>query len=377
MDGVIDIKNLQIKLINLYQKLPGRWHSYCRYYPTCSTYYKQALEQYGFVKGNILGMKRILRCNPFSKSSGYDPLPTKIQTKKRKEEKRKNMKKLTYVLTIAFLTLFLTTGCFTNDNMEDIHIVTSDYPTEFLANYLYGSNATVTKIYPNDVNIKTYKLTNKIIKDTASKDLFIYNGLGSARDIATKLLDKNETIKIIDSTYGMSSNYTLEESWLNPANLLMMAKNIKAGLEEYINNKSLKDKIDASYDKLEVSVSEIDATIKLIASNSVNKNLVVSDNSLNWLSKYGFIVYNLNSNLTDKEKETIKELYSNKKITYIIDITNSKESKFMKELVSDYKAQKISFDRLDNISEENKNNALDFLSIYNNNLEVLKKELFE
>ena len=49
----------------------------------------------------------------------------------------------------------------------------------------------------------------------------------------------------------------------------------------------------------------------------------------------------------------------------------------MKELVSDYKAQKISFDRLDNISEENKNNALDFLSIYNNNLEVLKKELFE
>ena len=76
-------------------------------------------------------------------------------------------------------------------------------------------------------------------------------------------------------------------------------------------------------------------------------------------------------------EETIKELYNNKKINYIIDITNSKESKFMKELVSDYKAQKISFDRLDNISEENKNNALDFLSIYNNNLEVLKKELFE
>lgn len=89
MDGVIDIKNLQIKLINLYQKLPGRWHSYCRYYPTCSTYYKQALEQYGFVKGNILGMKRILRCNPFSKSSGYDPLPTKIQTKKEKKKRGK------------------------------------------------------------------------------------------------------------------------------------------------------------------------------------------------------------------------------------------------------------------------------------------------
>ena len=49
----------------------------------------------------------------------------------------------------------------------------------------------------------------------------------------------------------------------------------------------------------------------------------------------------------------------------------------MKELVDTYKAKKIDFDRLDNISEENKDNDLDFISIYNNNLETLKKELFE
>ncbi len=287
------------------------------------------------------------------------------------------MKKIVYTFTIIMITLFLTTGCFTNDTMEDIHIVTSDYPTEYLTHYLYGNNATVSKIYPNDVNIKTYKLTNKMIKDTAKKDLFIYNGLGNARDIATKLLDKNKSIKIIDSTYGMSSNYALEESWLNPANLLMMAKNIKVGLEEYINNQTLKDKINANYDELEVNISEIDAQIKLIASNSVNKNLIVSDCSLNWLSKYGFTVYDLSSNLTDKDKETIKELYRNKKVSYIIMVTNSKDNNFIKELVDYYKASKIEFDRLDNITEENKDNDLEFISIYNSNLEILKKELFE
>lgn len=287
------------------------------------------------------------------------------------------MKKGIYMFIIAFFTLFLTTGCFTNDSMEDIHIVTSDYPTAYLTEYLYGTNATVTKIYPNDVDIRSYKLTNKILKDTAKKDLFVYNGLGKARNIATNLLDKNTAIKIIDSTYGMNSNYTLEESWLNPSNLLMMAKNIKVGLLEYINNQALKDKINEKYDQLEVSISELEAQIKLIASNAVNKNLMVSDKSLNWLSKYGFTVYDLSSNLLDKDKEAIKSLYKEKKVNYIIMIRNSEENDFIKELITDYKATKIDFDRLDNITEEQNENDLDFISIYNNNLETLKKELFE
>ena len=46
---------------------------HCKYYPTCSEYTKQAIEKYGILKGGILGAKRILKCNPFSKG-GYDPL---------------------------------------------------------------------------------------------------------------------------------------------------------------------------------------------------------------------------------------------------------------------------------------------------------------
>ena len=46
----------------------------CKYHPTCSEYTKQAIEKYGALKGTIKGLKRILRCNPFSKG-GYDPVP--------------------------------------------------------------------------------------------------------------------------------------------------------------------------------------------------------------------------------------------------------------------------------------------------------------
>lgn len=45
----------------------------CKYYPTCSTYSMQAFEKYGIIKGIYLSIKRILKCNPFSKG-GYDPL---------------------------------------------------------------------------------------------------------------------------------------------------------------------------------------------------------------------------------------------------------------------------------------------------------------
>lgn len=45
----------------------------CRFEPTCSEYTKQAVEKYGAIKGSWLGLKRILRCQPFSKG-GYDPV---------------------------------------------------------------------------------------------------------------------------------------------------------------------------------------------------------------------------------------------------------------------------------------------------------------
>ncbi len=45
----------------------------CRYYPTCSAYAEQAVRELGLVRGAILALWRLLRCNPFSRG-GYDPL---------------------------------------------------------------------------------------------------------------------------------------------------------------------------------------------------------------------------------------------------------------------------------------------------------------
>ena len=71
------MKKILIGIINWYQKYISSYLSSkninCKYYPTCSEYTKQAIEKYGALKGSILGIWRIIRCNPFSKG-GYDTL---------------------------------------------------------------------------------------------------------------------------------------------------------------------------------------------------------------------------------------------------------------------------------------------------------------
>ncbi|MGH9844606.1 MAG: membrane protein insertion efficiency factor YidD [Blastocatellia bacterium] len=45
----------------------------CRFTPTCSEYAVEAITRHGFVRGSFLGVKRLLRCHPFS-AGGYDPV---------------------------------------------------------------------------------------------------------------------------------------------------------------------------------------------------------------------------------------------------------------------------------------------------------------
>ncbi len=58
----------------------------CRFVPTCSSYAIEAYMVHGFFKGTYLTIRRILRCHPWG-GHGYDPVPEKIDNKKKKKEK--------------------------------------------------------------------------------------------------------------------------------------------------------------------------------------------------------------------------------------------------------------------------------------------------
>jgi len=71
------IRRALMALIRFYQraispmKLPT-----CRFHPSCSAYFMEALKVHGVVKGTALGLWRIARCHPLSRG-GYDPVPPK------------------------------------------------------------------------------------------------------------------------------------------------------------------------------------------------------------------------------------------------------------------------------------------------------------
>jgi len=54
----------------------------CRYVPTCSQYALEAIEEWGIFCGTLLGLWRILRCNPLFKG-GYDPVPLRNNQEKK------------------------------------------------------------------------------------------------------------------------------------------------------------------------------------------------------------------------------------------------------------------------------------------------------
>lgn len=69
-------KHAAIFIISLYQKTLSPDHGwfkdrcpygYCRHYPSCSEYSKQAIGKFGLIKGGLMSAVRVIRCNPFSK----------------------------------------------------------------------------------------------------------------------------------------------------------------------------------------------------------------------------------------------------------------------------------------------------------------------
>ncbi len=69
------MQRLLIRLIHLYRRtLSPVIGQQCRFTPSCSRYTEEAIELYGAGRGTWMGVKRILRCQPFC-AGGEDPVP--------------------------------------------------------------------------------------------------------------------------------------------------------------------------------------------------------------------------------------------------------------------------------------------------------------
>ena len=285
------------------------------------------------------------------------------------------------LLLIPILSLLLFTGCniFKVDNMEDIDIITTSYPLEFIIKTLYGEHSLVKSIYPDGVNTYEYKLNEKSLKSFAEEDLFVYVSYGRDKDIAVNLLNRNNDLLIIDGSLGMKPDY-IDELWLNPSNMLMVALNIKNGLIEYINNSYLIKDIEKNYEKLKLDLSMLDAEIKITAENATSKTIVTGTKSLNYLKKYGFNVISLDDDnpALDKTVKEVTSMINLSQIKYIYTLENEENNETVKLLLeNNSNLKEIKLKRMDSINDTERINGEDYFSIMRNNLDQIKKETYK
>lgn len=275
---------------------------------------------------------------------------------------------------VLLMSLFLLTGCLEEEKLDKI-AYTTYYPLEFATNYMYKDFATVKSIYPNGIDTSKYTLTDKQKSIYASSDMFVYAGVTDEVKLAAEFLNTNQNISIIDGTKGLSYSSEVCELWLDPSNYLMIARNIKSTLIDYANNVYDEEKIDKLYDELKIKISEIDVDLTMMGKNASKKNILVTNDSFNFLSKYNINVISIKEGDT-KSINDAKKLINSGEIKYAYVLRENTLSQEIETFIKNYNLEKIEIDSMYTITDEDKNNGNDYLSIMTENINKFKTELF-
>ena len=165
------------------------------------------------------------------------------------------------------------------------------------------------------------------MNEYAKSDLFIYNGLGNEKNIAKDMININDNLLIIDVSNGLNYTYGIEELWMSPNNYLMLAKNIKDYLIEYLESTTIIDYVENKYDELAEILSLKDADLRAIgkeARENGTNTLIVSNDVFKYLENYGFEIISLDeATVTESTLNSIRDEFDEGTYDTIIVLDNN------------------------------------------------------
>lgn len=298
------------------------------------------------------------------------------------------MKKKICLLLVLITIMFISTGCFKRDEMENINVITTIYPIQYVIERLYGDSSNIVSIYPKGLTLSVYyegdnnnkfTLTKKQLKDFSSYDLFVYNGESNEREYATYMLNQNKNLKIIDAAYSLNATNVPSDVWIKPSNMLMIGENIINELKNYISNPYIIEEIEDKYGDLKLDISKLEAEFRNTGKNSVYKTIVTSDETLMFLEKYGFTVLNITENgeIIEKNITAAKQLYASGLVNYVFIHENEVDNQTAIKVLTDYGFKTKLFRTVELLTEDDLANGNDYLLIMYENIANLKEETYK
>lgn len=287
------------------------------------------------------------------------------------------MKKIKILLTTIILLGL--TGCLKKDSMDDIKIVTSSYPIEYVVNELYGEHSTITSIYPKDGETINFEVTDVLLEQYMDNQLFIFNGLTKEKQYLDKMTKNNKELKLIDivgKDIKEENINSVEELWLDPNNLLTIANNIRKGFKGYIDSTYLTNEIDNNYENLKIKLTGLDGKYYSTGKNATNNTIIVSDDAFLFLEKYGINVISIDPDTTkDKTISEAKNLLYNGTCKYLF-IKYLQNDEVINNFINETGVQTLQLYTMTNLKDLNieKNN---YITLMNQNLETLKLEIYK
>lgn len=285
------------------------------------------------------------------------------------------MKKIFICLMCA---LFIS-GCSLIDDEVSEESYATYYPYVYASNYMLKGIANVTSIYPSGVDTKTYELTNKQKENYSNAHSFIYTGLNDEVKLAVDFLNNNSNLNLIDATHGLNYSSSVSELWLNPSNYIMIARNIKNTLIDYESNVYNREKINDRYEELKIQISELDVALTMMSKNASRNTILIGDDTLSFLTKYNLNILSLNPKNENysKDYQDAKRLIASGDIKYIYVLDNSELSNEINTFITENKIEIIKLDSMYTLSEEKRKNNDNYYTIMEQNINLLKKELFK
>lgn len=312
------------------------------------------------------------------------------------------------IFLMALAMILLLSGC-SGDKQEDLpessgklKVYTSIYPINFIASEIGGNLISVENVVPLGTDPHDYEPSMKTIVDMGKADLFIYNGAGLeswgekvAAELDTeRVLEASSTVELLDMEGNHEEEQHQEDEheeeldhgdkdphiWLSLKNMETIANEVQKRLSSLDPENSAQ--YAENYEALSEKLSELDNRYREELENRTSNTILVSHSAFGYLAKdYGIEQLSVtgvspNAEPSPRTLSNLLDIAREKNLKYIYFETLA-SPKSVEMLSKEANLEPTILNPIGGLTEENIEKGDDYLTLMEENLENLKKELLK